>query len=102
MTMRSRALALLFVSCAGLAWAAAPPTPPQPPPRDAAELFGLTKVWDFHLVIAPKEWEAMQPPVNSNWFGAFPKVPPKGKGPAKGKGTEKAPPKKPPPGAFGF
>ncbi len=96
--MRRRVLALCAFACAGLAWGAAPPSGGETKvaPRSAAELFGPTRVWDFHLTVGPREWEAMQPPLDkSSWFGPPPKAAPKGpagKGPA-GKG---------PPGAFGF
>jgi hypothetical protein len=50
-------------------------------------LFGLTRVWDMHLVIGAKEWAAMQPPNDRGLFGPRPKEP--GKGPAG-------------PGAFGY
>src|SRR5438128_1445751 len=46
------------------------------------EVFGLTKLWTFHLEIAAKEYEAMQPPAGKG-FGAPPQPPKEKKGDAR-------------------
>src|SRR5947209_19187077 len=62
MTMRTRTAARIFASmvAAGvLGGQGAAQTPPTE--RKGTDVFGLAKVHEFHLEIAAKEWDKMQP-----------------------------------------
>jgi spore coat protein H len=75
------------------------------PPKDADELFGLDKVWTFHLQVSAKDWETMEP--KGGGFG-MPARPPQPGGGAGAPGARPAPggpgggPGGRPPGDGGF
>jgi spore coat protein H len=50
-----------------------PVKPAAKPP--ATEVFGLTKVWQFHITMTAKEYEAMQPPAGGGFGFGFPGQP---------------------------
>src|SRR5207245_2015083 len=68
LTMNRRLVAALTVAAfAAGTWVLADPPQEKPKAKPAdkkkadKDVFGLTKVWDFHLEIAAKEFEKMQP-----------------------------------------
>ncbi len=63
-------VALLSSSPAVVTAQATKPEKPKP-----IEVFGDTKVWQFHLTIDPKEYEAMQPPAGGGRGFGFPPPP---------------------------
>ncbi len=66
---------LAMVALAGVVHGIAPAQ--EKPKADKVELFGLTKLWTFHLEISAKDWNAMQPTKGGLPFDPTKKPPPK-------------------------
>jgi len=70
----------------------------------SSAVFGSDKLWNFHLTITARDWEAMQP-AGGPRFGPGPGQPPGPPAAAPGKEERPAPPRPPQggvPGKFGF
>src|SRR6476659_9616474 len=70
MSQRSWAVLTAFACGAYAAFATAAEPRAKAPPGD--DVFGLTKVWDFHLEIPAAEWDKMQPTRGRGGPGGFP------------------------------
>jgi hypothetical protein len=56
---------------------------PEPPPRDAADLFQTTHVWSVELRFTPQAWAAMEPKGAGNMLAVFGRMGEgRGRGPA--------------------
>jgi len=58
-SVRSTLSALLCTLSCGLLLSA--PTLAQAEPRDQDQFFGLERIWDIHLTVAPEVWDALYP-----------------------------------------
>jgi len=63
MTTRPALIAVFFSSCAFVAPSLAAPKDPK-----ADDIFSPTKIWQFHLAVSAKDYEAMQP-IGAGFFG---------------------------------